>query len=132
MTKQGIIVAIENGIAKIRVERASACGGNCVSCKGCPSETVFIQQSVDSSFVVGDRVRIEKKTGFVLLEAFLGYGIPSVFFVLGAVLGYQFWKTERASVLLAFGALFIAIVLVKTFSKFVQQEFIIRKLDETS
>lgn len=129
MKKQGIIVKIENNVAEIRVDRASSCGGNCVSCKGCPSAAVCIRQTVHGSFAVGDRVLLEKRAGRVLFEAICGYGIPSLFFILGAVFGYQIWETEQGSVLLGFGALFFAILLVKVFSRYIHHDFTVQKLE---
>ena len=85
--------------AKVRVDRESACGGNCVSCKGCPASAVIVECSVAEEVNVGDEVRLVMDNGSFFKNAALGYGLPIVLMIVGAVVGYCALKSEGASVI---------------------------------
>ncbi len=113
MRQEGYVVAASGDMVKIRVDRESACGGNCVSCKGCPAEAVIIECKTEEKLAVGDRVEMTMPTGRFLGNAALGYGFLTVLAICGAVLGYTFWKSEGASVLGALVGIILGIAIFK-------------------
>ena len=58
MENTGYIVDILKDRVKVRVDRESACGGHCVSCKGCPTEAVIAECRLIGSANIGDKVRL--------------------------------------------------------------------------
>lgn len=100
MEQIGYVVGIENGRAKIRVDRQSACGGNCSGCHGCMQEAVFVYQEDDptSPFQVGERVRLVMQTGSFFSGIFQSYGFMILTFFVGAILGYRISNREIVSV----------------------------------
>ncbi|MEG2584136.1 MAG: SoxR reducing system RseC family protein, partial [Oscillospiraceae bacterium] len=73
METTGIIVNINKDTFTVKVDRKSSCGGNCVSCKGCPSETLFLQLKGKYKYSIGDTVILEMPTKNFLFSSFLGY-----------------------------------------------------------
>lgn len=115
MEQKGIVVRIDGGNAKIRIDRQSMCGGNCASCKGCPSEVVLITVENNLGLSIGDEVILTSDTKGVLLAAFVGYVGLSVCLIGGAVLGYIWGGTEVMATLgavLGIGAGFLALKLI--------------------
>ena len=56
MEQTGYVTKVSDGRIKVRVIRESSCGGNCVSCKGCPSGIQLIECAAYDGAAVGDRV----------------------------------------------------------------------------
>ena len=82
--KAKIIGQLDGDMVQIEVQRQSACGGRCESCKGCPAPTQRIQAVAVNEIKAetGDMVNVEAKTGQVLLAAAVVYLLP-----LAAVIG---------------------------------------------
>ena len=117
MEQKGIVTAVEGGEAKIRVDRVSACGGNCVSCKGCPSEAVFVTVTDHLGLQPGETVRLRTETKGVLIGAFVGYVGLAVLILLGAIVGYLAGKQEGFAVLGAFSGLVAGLIILRFFSR---------------
>ncbi len=115
MVQYGYVTSVSGNRVKVSVVRESACGGNCVSCKGCPSDTVVIDYIADDnkSFKIGDYVKIEMPTASFFKGAFGGYILSSVLMLLFAVLGYWFFKSEGMSVIAGILGLIFGLVCVK-------------------
>ena len=43
MVKSGFVVEVGEKLVKVRIERQSACGGNCAGCLGCPANAKIIE-----------------------------------------------------------------------------------------
>lgn len=101
MEQVGYVVASQNGQVKVRVMRESACGGNCVSCKGCPSDSVFIScmDDKDSPYQIGEEVLITMPAKHFLNGTFGSYGLMTACTLAGGILGYILSKIEPISVL---------------------------------
>lgn len=119
MNNIGKIEEIKDGVAKIKIVRASACGENCASCSGCELKDHYITADLSSEFDYspseGDRVDIILDNKTFYLYSVLGYAVFVILLVLGAVLGYTNFKTEDASVLgaiLGLAAGFFALKLI--------------------
>ena len=83
----------------VRVDRESSCGGNCVSCKGCPSSAVVVECVSEEALKKGDTVKIVMPKKRFFKNVFWGYGQLVVLSVFGALFGYVIFKTEISSVI---------------------------------
>ncbi len=131
MEQIGYVSAIENGIAKIRVERESACGGNCGACHGCPSTAVFVTypDDKDRPFRVGETVKVLMPTGKFFGGMMKSYGILIITVIVGAILGYCVNFTEGFSVLGAFLGLLVGGVVVHILSKKSHSGIVVKRID---
>ena len=75
MEQTGYVVEIKNGVAKIRIDRESACGGKCVSCKGCPSNAIIVEAKNELNLNKGDIVTLYEDTRKVMKYAFIGLSL---------------------------------------------------------
>lgn len=99
MKQYGYITEVLNDTIKVRVIRESSCGGNCVSCKGCPTDAVIIECDKNDDYCVGEKVGLIMNDKTYYKGLFWGYGLLILLTVILSVLGYYLFKTELASVL---------------------------------
>lgn len=83
MEQIGVITAKNETIATVQFKRATACGENCGMCGGCENLNAFVDAINVVDAEVGDTVKIETNTTFVLLGAFFVYIIPIVLGLVG-------------------------------------------------
>ncbi len=86
MTGEGTVVKICGENAIVRIERKSACSGDCSSCGLCENPVFEIEVSNSVKASVGDAVRLYMPTSKVYLTAFLVYMLPliAIFAIMGA------------------------------------------------
>lgn len=113
MEQIGYVVKLCGDKIKVRVERESSCGGNCASCKGCPSNAVIIECAAPQAVKVGDTVKLVMRTKSFFANAAVGYGFPVLLMIIGAIVGYYMGKSETASVFGVILGLAAAMVLLK-------------------
>ena len=115
MEQFGYVMDITDTEVKIRVMRESACGGNCTGCHGCPSGVVEITCPIDPEHLVkiGDKVTLEMPAVFFFKNAFWSYGIMTIFFLCGAILGYFISRKESGSIIGAFVGLVVAVLIMR-------------------
>ena len=82
MEQIGVVTEKTKDIAKVQFKRATACGENCGMCGGCENLNAFVDAINTMNAEVGDIVKIETNTVFVLLGAFFVYIIPIIFLVI--------------------------------------------------
>ncbi len=106
---------IDEKSAEVEVERISACGENCASCKSPCGEkrlmTIIAQR--DMPVQVGDTVVVESRTSQILSIAAVVYVVPLIFFFAGYFVGAWLGLTESGLILvsmLAFAAGFLVSV----------------------
>ncbi len=99
MEQIGYVTEVLGDTIKVRVDRESSCGGNCVSCKGCPTSAVIVECKTIGDIEKGDRVKIVLPDRKFFKNVFLGYGLSVILMVAGAVFGYIMFHSEGASVL---------------------------------
>lgn len=99
MEQIGYVTEVLDDAVKVRIDRESSCGGNCVSCKGCPVGTVIVECRKNGDIEKGDRVRILLPNRKFFNNVFLGYGMSIIFMLAGAIFGYIIFHGEGASVL---------------------------------
>ena len=83
MNKNGIVEKIDGTNIIVKIERDSACGGNCAMCNACPGKNMFVEVQTDIPLVCGDKVKLETNTKFVLFSAFCVYILPIVLLIVG-------------------------------------------------
>ncbi len=130
MEQTGYVVSAGAEGIKVRVDRESACGGNCVSCKGCPSSAVIVD-AVDGEGLglrKGDVVTLYEDTKKVLRYAAIGYGLMAVLLVVGAVLGFILTRRDFMALIGAAAALLIGFLIVKLFFRNVQSAFTVTEI----
>lgn len=109
MEQEGFVAELCGEKVKIRVDRESACGGNCAGCHGCPQNAVLITcaNDVEHPFSLGEKVQVIMPTGSFFSGLFLSYGVLILTVLLGAVLGFFLTNSEGFSVLGALFGLFL-------------------------
>lgn len=99
MKQSGYVTEVKEKTLMVRVDRESACGGNCVSCKGCGSEAVIVECEKADNINVGDMVTIVMEEKSFFKNVFLGYGLAIILMIVGAAAGYTVFKNEISSVM---------------------------------
>lgn len=88
MRETGMIVNIENGLAKVQIKRHTACG-DCGACQIGHEKLVmetFAKNPVSAK--IGDQVEIETETTNILKASLIIYTFPLIMFIIGSLLGY--------------------------------------------
>ena len=83
----------DDGTAQVVYVRESACSGDCHKCSGCgAAKQAMIVDAVNPiGAKPGDMVRIESKTGPVMMGIAVFYVLPLVLFFLGYFIGETLW-----------------------------------------
>lgn len=108
MKQVGYVTYASDEEIKVRVDRTSACGGNCAGCHGCPSDAVIITAKNDANppYQVGEEVKIIQKNSIFFTGTFGSYGLLSACILLGIVIGYYITRQDIYAVfggLIGFG-----------------------------
>lgn len=130
MKQYGYVTEVLDNKVKVRVIRESSCGGNCVSCKGCPAEAVIVDCTANESVCIGEKVALIMKDTDFYKGVFWGYGQSVLMMLIFAILGYALFKTEAASVLGAVLGLVFGIGLAKIVFTRKKIEIIAEKADK--
>ncbi len=116
MKQTGYVTEIKDGKMRVRVDRESACGGNCVSCKGCPTGAVIAEYDVPDGVKVGDTVELTMPNSEFYKKAMLGYTVPTVLTIAGAVVGFWVSRNDGGSVIGAAAGLALGLILARIFA----------------
>ena len=103
MRKEGVIVSLEDGKAKVSFTRESSCG----SCRACGGRTCEAVAETEIPVVIGDRVAVEMPDKGVLRLSVITYGVPLLALILGLSSGYLIWRALNVTMN---ADLFIAII----------------------
>ena len=98
---RGEVIGLDHGMAQIRMQRASGCAG-CGSRGTCASgqaSAQIIQMHLSGSPRVGDQITISMPQSSIALAALLGYLLPPVGLLLGAVIAAGSFDGDAAAVL---------------------------------
>lgn len=98
MKQYGYVTEVLENTIKVRVIRESSCGGNCVSCKGCPADAVIIECGKNHDYYSGEKVCLIMNDKTYYNGLFWGYGQLILLTVILSVLGYYIFRTEVSSV----------------------------------
>lgn len=93
MNQVGYVTKVDGDLAEVSVQRSSACGHNCGSCKGgCSVQGVSIISKNVIGAKVGDYVEIRTNTEVVLKSAFILYAIPLIMLITGVLVGINIFQ----------------------------------------
>lgn len=131
MEQTGFVAERCGDRVKIRVDRESACGGNCAGCHGCPQNAILITcaDDIDHPFALGEKVQVVMSTGTFFSGMFLSYGVLIVTVLLGAVLGFYLTRSEGFSVLGAFLGLLLGGGWVSLCSRKFRANMVAKRID---
>ena len=120
MTQSAIVTRIiSRDKAEVTVERASACGSNCASCGGCAYMKQVKAIAINRvSAKVGDRVTVATRSSRIISAALLVYIFPLVMFFAGYPLSSALDMSEKASIAMSLGALFLGVLIVVLYQRF--------------
>lgn len=115
MEKIGVVKEIGEGIATVEIQRVSACGESCASCKGgCKPTAIRVEATNKARAQVGQRVKLNMEDKKVFKAAFLVYMIPLMGMIAGIVLGIrigEFLSYEDMKELMGIGVGFIFLLI---------------------
>lgn len=100
MQQFGYVVGVDKNIVTIKINRESACGGNCVSCGGCKKGACIMIECIykeQEPVQTGDTVIVTMDNKSFFKNAFLCYGLEIFGIIAGAVVGYMIMHKELAS-----------------------------------
>lgn len=85
MTGEGIVIKIRGNTAIVRIEKKSACSGDCSSCGLCTTPVYDTEVINDANADVGDCVKLYMSTKKLYASALLVYMLPvlAIFAVMG-------------------------------------------------
>ena len=125
MKEIGTVERIDKGFLWVRVNRKSACGENCATCKGgcVPTErTVCVKNTKKCR--VGDKIILELETKKVMGAAFLVYILPLLSLVLGYFLGEYFFKSEGKAIITGVILMALSFIPLRVFDKKSKDKYI--------
>ena len=119
--REGVVVASHAGITRIRLEPAAACSG-CGSRGTCASASSsatpqFIDVRVSAATVPGAHVTVSLPESSVALAAVLGYLLPALGLLFGALVAGVFFSGDLPAVLGAVLGLVAGLIVVRLSSK---------------
>ncbi|ABR49389.1 positive regulator of sigma E, RseC/MucC [Alkaliphilus metalliredigens QYMF] len=115
MEKIGVVKEVGEGIATIEIQRVSACGESCASCKGgCTPTATYVKATNEVGAQVGQYVKLNMENKKVLKAAFLVYMVPLIGMIFGIGLGIwigELLSYEGMEELIGIGVGFIFLIL---------------------
>ncbi len=99
--RSGEVVGFEHGLAQIRLERASGCNG-CGSRGTCASGSAaaqLIHLPLPEHTRLGDHLTVSMPSSSVALAALLGYLLPPLALLAGAIIAATCYESDGAAVL---------------------------------
>ncbi|NOZ64121.1 MAG: SoxR reducing system RseC family protein [Caldiserica bacterium] len=111
----GEVENIRGGWVRIKLGGSSACG----ECKLCGNrgDEKILEIPDPGNLEVGDRVKLSVPEGRVAAFSLLSFGLPLVFLLVGAALGFSFFKQEGLQVLSALGMFIIGVFIAMGISR---------------
>ena len=118
------VVSVDKDIAKVEIQRVSACGDNCGNCKGgCTSTKTFVEVDNSLKAKAGQYVKIEMKTNTFMKVVALSYIFPLIMLITGVILGTTLYDATRLNLPQELFAIMIGLLLMTV------AYFILRLLD---
>ena len=123
MEEIGVVISVEGPMAKVLVERKSACdkcaAGTCTLTGG----GAELEALNDARAEVGHKVKVALKPYTYLKGSMMLYGLPALSLIVGAVLGKEYFSRwfegtdpDAVSAIAAFGLFALSFIIVKLWS----------------
>lgn len=124
MREIGIVQNIFGEYADVAIVRKTACGENCVSCKGgcVPSEQIVRAKNAARA-KPGDRVAVEMESQQVVKAAFLAYLLPIVFLVAGTIIGQEVFGSEWPGIVTGISCMAVCLLAIHFIDRRKQKDF---------
>ena len=124
MKEVGTVQKIDGEYAFIRVEKKSACGENCATCKGgCVPTERIIKVKNTKKCQSGDKVALDMNTKKVMSAAFMVYIIPLVMLILGYFLGESLFGNEGSAILSGVVLMIISMIIIAVFDRLSKDKY---------
>ncbi len=107
MERIGEVIKVNGKDVVVRIKRASSCGENCASCKGCASTSATVTVENDKKVSVGDMVKLSLRSSSFILLAFIGYILPILLTIGAYFLFFALFSSEAVADIGAMAVLFI-------------------------
>lgn len=138
MEKNGLVVGLRGSKAVIEIARMSSCGDKCSTCSGGCSKPPLVVE-VDNALQAkqGDFVVLEAPEHAIIQSTMILYTLPLALFILGVVLGMQFFagflpvNPELVGILTGFVFLalsYVGIALLRKDKEILKMRGILKKL----
>ena len=111
MEEEGRIIKTEGNLARVEIERKSACR-TCGLCSLRGKNTMLAQAENSIGAKAGERVKIEIPSSVILKGALLFYILPLVALILGMVLGIKITNLQTGSLILGFSFFILSFILI--------------------
>lgn len=117
MTGEGVVVEIIGNKAKVRIEKKSACSGECSSCGLCSNPVYDVEAINKANAKVGEKVKLFMPTKKVVGIAFLVYMAPilTIFLIMGICTVFKI--NNYINTALCLGAILIWFLFLRLFNK---------------
>ena len=112
MEQNGYVISSDEKTVKIRIDRESACGGNCAHCKGCSSEMIFEYEN-SCGCKAGETVKVLMDDKNFLKKSFLVYGLLIISLIMGGILGYLLFESEVMAALFSVVSLTVVLLMLR-------------------
>lgn len=95
MQQRGFVSTIKGNLARVIIQRESACGHSCSSCGGgCnDSNSIILELENTLDARVGDYVIVESKSSTILKSAFIAYIMPLTLMIVGVLIGMKVFES---------------------------------------
>jgi len=134
MEEKGRVVKVENGVAKVEMERTSSCA-RCGICLQGSGEKMILYAKDSLGVHPGDEVLVSMESKEVLKAAFLIYLFPLIGLIAGYLIGRTIFGTENVGILFAgfgfFGVFFLLYEYDKRLKSRINREAIIIRIEKT-
>jgi len=123
MNEQGEVIEIIGDNVRVKIDRKSACGGNCADCGMCSKNANIIIAKNEANAQQGDTVMVRMSSGNVLTAAFLVYVLPLIMFFAGYAVASFFTKNVGICVFLAFIFMVFCFFLVHVYDGKIKEKY---------
>jgi sigma-E factor negative regulatory protein RseC len=124
MEENGVVTSVEGPMAKVLVERKSACDKCSVGTCTVTGEGAELEALNNARAEVGQKVKVVLKPYTYLKGSMLLYGLPALALIIGAVLGKEYFSRwfegadpDGVSAMFAFGFFALSLLVVKLWSR---------------
>ncbi len=101
MEQIGTIIGLKGSIVKVACKTKLGCGG-CAGCKSCTTDITYIEARNTLHAKLGDEVYIAMEKSSYNKMMYLGYLFPTIFLLIGIIIGIALFKNELIAILLGF------------------------------